>query len=105
METKIVFCEEQKDFDNVNVLLGGEWVLNPVLKIARLDAAVVYHLVKYSEEELKAGEEKEERFKIVSLKSVEINDADGMLAKGYEVLDSKDKVYAKTMILVKRERI
>lgn len=97
VETKIMFCMDQNDFEIVNAELQKGWILNPNIydgKPLRLEAAVVYHLAKYSEEELTELNQKEE---IVSVKSVDLNEVDDLLKEGYVVKE----LYAKNAVLVK----
>jgi len=76
------------------------YTIDPDLKIVRLENAAIYHLVKYSEEELQAQEVEEEQ-RIMSIKSVNIEDADELLDQGYEVKDT----YAKTVTVIKKEKL
>jgi len=78
-------------------LIDG-FVLDPEFKVVKLDALAIYHLIKYSEEELEAQEVEEEQ-RIMSIKSVNIEDADELLSQGYTVKDT----YAKTVTLIRRE--
>ena len=74
------------------------WVLDPTIyggKPLRLENAAVYHLVLYESEDEKPQPKKEK--KIISIKSLAIEDADDWLTRGYEVLDR----YSKTVTVGK----
>ena len=79
--------------------LNDDWVLDPIFnsKPIRLENTIVYHLIKYSEEEeiqrLQTGP------KAVSIKKVPHNEADELLKQGYVLKDT----YAKDVVLVKYE--
>ena len=77
------------------------YVLDPDIysgKPVRFDQGVIYHLVKYEDDEL--PEEIEEKLsRIVSIKNVLINEADALIEKGYVIKDT----YAKNVTLIKYE--
>jgi hypothetical protein len=100
MKRQIHLAETQVDYSVVNGLLLGEWVLDPDIydgRPCRLGNAIVYHLIKYESEEEKPVDEEIEGRKVVSIKSVPINEADELLKQGYELKDT----YAKAVTLVK----
>jgi len=103
MDRKVVYVNVIPDAKHIECCLKEGWVLDPELKIVRLDNVAIYHFVKYTEEELLALETVEEpkgKFADVSsIKSVAIDEADDLLKQGYEILDT----YAKTVTLIKRE--
>ncbi len=111
MEYKIVMCTTDAThvtsnsidtrFIEVAKLFSEGWVLNPELKPYTTDNAVIYHLIKYTLEELEQMKtEAEQTLKLVSVKSVDINEVDPYLAEGYEVKD----FYAKTVTLIKKNK-
>ena len=98
VERKIMFCTLASDYGLVNEQMQKGWILNPEIyagKPLRLDNAVVYHIVKYTEEEMVELNKKEE---IVSVKSVDLNDVDALLKEGYTVKE----LYAKNAVLIKK---
>lgn len=96
-ETKIVMCTIQNNFNAVNSHMQNGWAINPYIsggKPLRLEHAVVYHLIKFSPEEIAGLNQKEQ---IVSVKSVDLNEVDALLEQGYVVKE----LYAKNAVLVK----
>ena len=61
---------------------------------------IIYHLVKFSKEDIDTVEGQNKQNEILSMISVPINDIDQKLAEGYTIME--DKVYAKNAILIKR---
>lgn len=108
MEAKILFAGNQSAFDEVNEHFEKGWVLNPSVydgKPCRLENAIVYHLVRYSEEE-KAQLEKEGigpgEPKIIDVKGVSFPEVEDLIAKGFEV----HQIYSKNVVLTKKlERV
>lgn len=100
-ERKIALAFNQKDYDEVVQLLADGWILDPQIYKAtpmRLEASVVYHLVKFSEEELAArAKEKELEPQIQSMVKVPYAEVDALLEQGYTIKDS----YAKDVVMVK----
>ena len=100
-ERKFVLAITQKDYDEVAQLLGQDWVLDNRIsegRPTRLDAGIVYHLVKFSEEELEIlAREKEQEPQVQSVKKVPYDQVDEMLKKGYTIRDT----YATHAIMVK----
>ena len=100
-ERKIVLAFNQKDYDEVVKLLADGWILDPNIYKAtpmRLEAMVVYHLVKFSEEELAArAREKDLEPQIQSMVKVPYAEVDALLEQGYTIKDS----YAKDVVMVK----
>ena len=106
MERKIVFCQAQSEYDKVAKLFLEGWVLDRMIydgKPMRLECATVYHLIKYDEKEIEElrKEFMEEVEQIRSIQSVPLNEADALIKKGYEVLQT----YQKTVTLVKKEKV
>lgn len=113
METKVVIayldcdlCEGDstvylpKHFDEVAILLKEGWQLDTRIHrgIITLDMAVVYHLVKYTEEEKQQLTPFEPS--ITSVISVPIEEVDSKLKDGYEIKE----LYAKTATLIKYQK-
>ena len=100
-ERKIVQAITQRDYDQVVQLLGDGWILDTRIydgRPMRLEAAIVYHLVKFSEEELAAlAYEKLLEPQILSMVKVPYAEVDALLEQGYTVKDS----YAKDVVMVK----
>jgi len=74
-------------------------MVDPELKVLRLENSVVYHLLWLTEKEKLEREKAEAEAEIVGIKSVDINEADTYLKQGYELKDT----YAKTVTLIKKE--
>ncbi len=98
MDRLIIIATSQVDYNVVTLRLKEGWILDPELKTIRLDDSVVYHLIKYSEEEMTVLQEQTEE-RIASIKSVNIEEADEYLKQGYEIKDT----YAKTVTIIKKE--
>lgn len=101
------FCTEK-----VTQLLKAKedgWTLDPTMYCSggrgqplRLENAVFYHLIKYTEEELEeiAKLQMEEHGpRVVSIRKVPHHEADDLLKQGYTLKDT----YAKDVVLVKYE--
>jgi hypothetical protein len=93
-----------------NELLSAGWQLDRNVHngVVPLQNVAIYHLIKYTAEELKALQEaraqaQEEKksfsLKAASLISVPLADVDAKLKDGYEIIP--DKIYAKDAVLVK----
>jgi len=102
MQRLIMFCMLQPDYNEVCDLFQEGWVLDPDIydgRPLRLENGVVYHLVRYE-----SGEEPTEEAavepKILSIKSVPINEADDLLQQGYVLKDT----FAKTVTLIRYEQ-
>ena len=75
------------------------WVIDPELKVRSLENALVYHFIRYDKGE--EPEEKKDKYEDVeSIVSVDTNEADQYLQKGYMI----DAVYAKTVTLIKKKQ-
>jgi len=92
-----------------NDLLAAGWQLDRSVHngVVPLQNTAIYHLIKYTSDELetmqKAQEEKKSfSFKAASLISVPLADVDAKLKEGYEIV--ADKIYAKEAILVKYQK-
>ena len=100
-ERKFVLAITQKDYDEVAQLLGQDWILDNQISEGQpvgLEDGVVYHLVKFTEEELETlAREKELEPQTQSVKKVPYDQVDEMLKKGYEIKDT----YATHAIMVK----
>ena len=100
-ERKIIAAWTQKDYDRLVELLGDGWILDPNIYKAtpmRIDYGIVYHLIKFSEDELAArAREIELEPQILSMVKVPYAEVDALLEQGYTVKDS----YAKDVVLVK----
>ena len=93
-----------------NIFLKG-WMLDPMFKSnpIRLDTAAIYHIIKYTEEELEAltkGEEEEvtlgEFDDLTGAISVNLGDeVEEKIKEGYKVY----KIYAKNVVMIKREEV
>jgi len=101
MERVAIFVNDPVSLDCAMQYLREGWLIDPDLKILRLESAAIYHLVKYSEEEAQAMAQTALEDRVVSLKSVAIEETDTYLAQGYEVKDT----FAKTVTLEKREQV
>jgi len=95
-------------FEEINKLLSEGWRLDRTINgsgIIPLENSAIYHLIKYSADEIVLMEqEKQEKEKSFSLKaesmiSVPLADVDAKLKEGYEIIP--DKIYAKEAVLVK----
>ena len=95
-------------FEEINKLLSEGWRLDRTINgsgIIPLENSAIYHLIKYSADEIALMEqEKQEKEKSFSLKaesmiSVPLADVDAKLKEGYEIIP--DKIYAKEAVLVK----
>jgi hypothetical protein len=95
-------------FEEINKLLSDGWRLDRTINgsgIVPLENSAIYHLIKYSADEIALMEqEKQEKEKSFSLKaesmiSVPLADVDAKLKEGYEIIP--DKIYAKEAVLVK----
>jgi len=96
----ITLAQNAPDFDVINVLLNEGWILNPSIyggKPLRLDNAVVYHLIKYTPEEVFELSQVEPEDQIVSVRKVEHEQVDQWIKKGYQVRE----IYANHTVLVK----
>ena len=100
-ERKIVLARYQDEYDRIPQLLGDGWILdNRIYKGSpmRLEAGIVYHLIKFSEGELVVmAREKEFEPQILSMKKVSYEEVDALIEQGYTVKDT----YAKEVVLVK----
>ena len=100
-ERKIVLAKYQDEYDDVVKLLGEGWIMdNRIYKGSpmRLEASIVYHLIKFAEEELAAmAKKKELEPQILSMKKVSYEEVDELIKQGYTVKDS----YAKDVIMQK----
>lgn len=100
-ERKIIRTVHQEHYDQVVQLLEGGWILDPSIYKAtpmRLETGIVYHLIRYTEDELAAlAREKELEPQIQSMVKVPYAEVDALLEQGYTVKDS----YAKDVVLVK----
>jgi len=100
-ERKIVLAKYQDEYNDVVKLLGEGWILdNRIYKGSpmRLEAGIVYHLIKFSEDELAAmAKKKDFEPQILSMKKVSYDEVDALIAQGYTVKDS----YAKEVVMVK----
>lgn len=92
--------------DSFNGLLAEGWRLDKSVHngVVSLENSVVYHLTKYSAEELQALQQAQEEkksfsLKAVSLISVPLADVDAKLKEGYEIIP--EKIYAKEAVLIK----
>ena len=89
---------EENPITEINDLISEGFVLNPDFGLVRFENSAVYHLVKYTDEELEALKGDEELDpEIASIRSVAINDADQLIEQGYTVKDT----FAKTVTLIK----
>lgn len=100
-ERKIILAVTQANYDAVAELLSQGWILDTRMyngRPMRLQAATVYHLIKFSDEELAAmAKEKELEPQILSVKRVSHDEVDALIEQGYTVKDT----YAKDVVLVK----
>jgi hypothetical protein len=100
-ERKIVLAKTQEDFGEVVKLVDQGWLLDSAMyegRPLRLEDAVVYHLIKFSAEELAAmAKEAELEPEIISMVKVPYDKVDELLEKGYKVKDT----YAKDVVLTK----
>lgn len=95
-------------FEEINNLFSQGWRLDRTVNgsgIVALENSAIYHLIKYSADEIAAIEEqKQEKEKPFSLKaasliSVPLADVDAKLKEGYEIVP--EKIYAKEAVLVR----
>jgi hypothetical protein len=88
-------------FETLNQFLTDGYILDPMFnsKPIRLENAVIYHLIKYNQEELEALQAEQEvaEPEIVSVKSVSYEEVDALIAEGYKPRD----FYAKNVIMIK----
>jgi len=100
-ERKILRAHYQEIYDQVVQLLADGWILDPNIYKGvpmRLETGIVYHLIKYSEEELAArAREKELEPQIVDVKKVPHDEVEALVKQGYKV----ETIYAKDVVLVK----
>ncbi|MBA7646859.1 hypothetical protein ES703_54625 [subsurface metagenome] len=100
-ERKIVRAHYQEIYDQVVQLLDDGWILDPnIYKGApmRLEEAIVYHLIKFSQDELAAkAKEKTLEPQIVDIKKVPHDEVEALVKQGYKV----ETIYAKDVVLVK----
>jgi len=104
MMRTIVVATDQVNYSDVNERFEDGWILDPAIydgRPLRLDNAVVYHLVKYTEEEREQLEQQPIEYKVISIRNVPTNDADELIQQGYEIADR----YAKTVTLIKTEAV
>jgi len=89
------------NMESVNRELNNGWILDPLFnsKPIRLENAVIYHLAKFTEEELMELQEEPVESEIVSVRSVGLDGVDELLKEGYTV----HALYAKNAVLVKKE--
>jgi len=81
--------------------LSDGYILDPMFnsKPLRLENSVIYHIAKFTEEELAELEKEPVESKIVSVRSVELDGVDELLKEGYTV----HALYAKNAVLTKKE--
>ena len=92
----VKICEEAQDFADLQNLLNRDYRItgHTVLTHENIDGTsddVIIYSLELQEPEVES--------KIVSVKSVDLNEVDGWLNQGYEVKD----LYAKNATLIKKE--
>jgi len=100
MKRTIIVASDKNRFSDVNDHFKVGWILDPAIydgRPLRLDNAVVYLLVKYTEEEREQHEQQPIEDKVISIRNVPTNDADALIQQGYVIKDT----YAKTVTLIK----
>jgi hypothetical protein len=97
------------DPEEFNKLLAAGWQLDHHVHngVVPLENSAIYHLIKYTTEELQALQQAQEEKKSFSLKaasliSVPLADVDAKLKDGYEIIP--DKIYAKEAVLIKWQK-
>ncbi|GAI96063.1 unnamed protein product, partial [marine sediment metagenome] len=87
--------------DEIVTLLDQGWILDPnIYKGApmRLEEAIIYHLIKFTPEELAAkAKEKQLEPQIVDVKKVPHEEVKDLVKQGFKV----ETLYAKDVVLVK----
>ena len=107
MKHCMMFCENQADFNAASKAMEQEgWLLDPLFdsKPLRLEAAIVFPLVKYESEEekpkaveeVKAGEFDD----VDDMKDVPNAEVSDLLKQGYQI----QTIYQKNTILLKKKQ-
>lgn len=110
-ERRVLICHATNldSFAKLNDLLSDGFHLDKNVHsgVIALESSAIYHLIKYSAEEIEALQQEQEEKKSFSLKaasliSVPLADVDAKLKEGYEIVP--DKIYAKEAVLVKWQK-
>ncbi|MBA7652698.1 hypothetical protein ES703_60537 [subsurface metagenome] len=97
--------ETDEAFKNLTTAIQEGWRLDPTFyqtagrpQPMRLENAVIYHLIKYSAEELASmAKEKDLEPQIIDVKKVPHDEVKDLVKQGYRVKE----IYAKDVVLVK----
>lgn len=101
MKRAIIHIASSHGLSDLLNLLDQGYVLDPQLKIVRLDTCAIYHLIKYEEGEEPVEQEKKGEFDdVVDVKQVSFEEVSSMISQNYRVYN----IYAKHVIMVKEAK-